>query len=54
MEVMLVDDGAADQPLWAEHEVQRFAHGRFADVVAADQERVPNKIDNTFGYTPEI
>jgi hypothetical protein len=54
MEVMLVDDGPAEQPLRAEHKIERFAHRRFADVVAADQQRVACEVDHAVGNASEI
>jgi hypothetical protein len=54
MEVMLVDDGPAEQPLWTEHKVECFAHGRFTDIVAANQQSMRCEIDHAFGNTSKV
>jgi hypothetical protein len=41
MEVVFVDDGPPREPFWSQDEVEGLAHRRFADIVSADQKRVP-------------
>jgi hypothetical protein len=54
MEVVLVYNRTSKKPLGTEHQVERFADGRFADVVSADQERMAVEVHGTLRNAPKI
>ena len=47
MKIVLIDDGAAEQPLRAENEVKCFTDSRFTGVIAANKKRMGREVHYT-------
>ena len=54
MKIVLIDDGAAEQPLRAENEVKCFTDSRFTGVIATNKKRMGRKVHYTLLYATKI